>query len=287
MNVALWLFPIGTSYVLSRVIRQCVDAQKAIKASFLFFTLILLCALYLGASIYLMKPSFDSLVIAIWINLGALTLGLLPLFRAFIKSYLVEKSESVWVNKNLFNVGVIFLVFFNNFLVSLVLELTTGLKSFTLSTFIQIIKSMWFTVTMFFQISFTTVLLREELRKPVLYTALLQALSIALLPPLFKFLGEASILPEFTTIVASVLHIFRNKSETNEGIQFYFNTILLIFILVVTGSVFWEFTANATLLAFSVVLSGTIFLWLALYHREFVYFKRRFDFLTLRRFERS
>jgi hypothetical protein len=287
MSPTLWLFPIATSYVISRVIKRCVSTQKAVEASLLLFALVLLCAIYLGAAVYLAKPSFDSVVIAIWVNLGALTLGLLPLFRAFIRSYLVEKSESVRISKGLFYAAIISLVLFINFLVSLVLELITGLKSFTLTSFIEIVTSVWFIGAMSFQIVFTTLLFRGELRKPVFSATLLQALSIALSPTLLKFLGEVSVVPEFAIISISVLHIFRNKNETNEGIQFYFNTLLLAFILVATGSVFWEFTSNAVLLGFSIVFSGTLYLWLALYHREFVYFKRRFNFLPLRRFERS
>lgn len=275
-EVVLWPIAVGMVYVIALTIKWAVNAQRSLDASLVFFVLLMMAAMFGGVVIYFSSPGTGTLLIAAWLNLGLMSVGLIPVFVTFLSD--IEKGNQRFAplrNRRMFHVTVIALALVNEFLMGWGFNLiSAGRFGFTVGGLSDIISSYWFVVPMSLEMLLASLMLRKELNSPFLLLFVFQSALMFLSPPIVAnrtwisssiYAGAALM----TVFYVGVYHFLYTHKQVSIAVSNYVLMLLGIYSVMMAGLLFWQLDGSTAVFSLSIVLEMVVYFNAVLSHRDF------------------
>ncbi|PSN83215.1 hypothetical protein B9Q13_04045 [Candidatus Marsarchaeota G2 archaeon ECH_B_SAG-G16] len=256
----LWAIALSMVYIIARVLKWACSVRHTLSASLVVFVLSMMVAMFAGATIYLYNPSFSTLTVAAWLNLGVMSAALVPIFVSFVSRF-QEQSVKQLKNKSAFFALVIFLTLLNEFFMGWSFNLVfSPHPRITPEYLSSVVSSYWFVFPMSLEMALTTYFLRKNVPKSVLFVVAMQSAIMFFSPTalssrawgfLSAFVGSALMTILFAWVYA------RGFFETT--IQTYLFRLILIYLAMMLGLYIWGVNQNPSLFALSVILEMLLY----------------------------
>jgi polyferredoxin len=254
------------------LIRWAADARSSLRASAVLFLLIMMTSMLVGLAIYYLAPSTTSLVEGFWVASALMSVSVLTVFVAFLgeaRARTVQGDQ--YVSPPLrrvrsFVASIVALVFANELLMGWAFSAAAGTPiPGTGTAFLAgIVNSPWFLFTMSGEMLLSVVLLRDRLPRPLVITALFQAVIMFLSPPALAEGWWTSLAIYGGSVLMIVLFVYameflyRNR-ELPGGYATYLVVLLAIYGLMMAGVYVWQFYGDGAVFALSVIAEMILF----------------------------
>jgi polyferredoxin len=271
----LFLVPFAAAMaaVTAGLIAWSADATHPLRAAVFAFLLAMMAAMLAGAVVYFQDPGAPSLLLALWLSGGLMSVSVFPLFAVFVREArraAVPRAEPAgWASAPPGFVALIAaLVLGNEFLMGWAFSLAAGAAlpaAVPLVPFlVSVVLSPWFLFTMAAEMGLTVLLLRHRLPRPVLAIFLTQAAIMLLSPPALGTPGwtAISILGSSALMIGLFVYLFeflyRNR-QFSRSLSTYLVEVLAVYALMMGGLFVWQYFGDGTGFALAVVLEMVVY----------------------------
>jgi len=275
-EVVLWPIAFGMVYLIALTIKWAVNSQRLLDASLVFFVLLMMAAMFAGVVIYFSAPGTGTLLIAAWLNLGLMSVGLIPVFVTFLSD--IEKGNQRFAplrNRRMFHVSVIALALINEFLMGWGFNLVSvGRFSLSLGYLSDIVSSYWFVVPMSLEMLLASLMLRKELNSPFLILFVFQSVLMFISPPITAdrtwisstiYAGAALM----TIFYVGIYHFLYRNKQVSVAVSNYMLVLLAIYSIMMAGLLFWQLYGSTAVFSFSILFEMVLYFSTMLSHRDF------------------
>jgi polyferredoxin len=283
----LWALAASMALVTAWVLKYVANADRALDYAIALFVLAMMAAMFGGALIYLNKPGVNSLELAVWMNMGVMSVGSIPIFNIVIRTALDKPNQGVqyfsisqqrlWLVKAF----VITLVVLNESLMgwALLVASNTGLTVVQVGSSIEgafsnVTNSYWFLFSMSLEMGLSVYMLRKWFSKGVFAILVSQSLIMFLSPTAINsgVWHTASVWASSVAMIGLFVFIFeylyRHKS-LNLNVANYLLRLFFVYGAMMAGLFLWELTSNGFLFALSVIAEMGLYFELVLSHSRF------------------
>jgi polyferredoxin len=283
----LWALAASMALITAWVLKYVANADRALDYAVALFVLGMMAAMFGGALIYLNKPGVNSLELAVWMNMGVMSVGSIPIFNIVIRTALDKSGQETQVltisQRHLWLVkaSVILLVVLNESLMgwALLVASNTGLTvtqvgNDFVSAFSNITNSYWFLFSMSLEMGLSVYLLKRWFPKGVFVVLVSQSLMMFLSPTAINsgVWHTASVWGSSLLMIGLFIYIFeylyRHKS-LNLNVANYLLRLFIVYASMMAGLFLWELTGNGFLFALSVIAEMGLYFELVLNHSRF------------------
>ncbi|MGI0140868.1 MAG: 4Fe-4S binding protein, partial [Thermoplasmata archaeon] len=254
----LILLAIGMIVATAVLVKICAQSRSGPRAAGAVFLIVMMVAMLVGATIYLLNPGSAGLIDALWVSSLMMSLAVLPIFFQFLADARqrfdagADYSPPPYAPSVAFALVVLSLVIFGEFLMGFVLELASGTSVATLgagpygpiSLIANVVQSPWFIFTMAGEMALTVVLLRRELPGPLVALLSVQAAIMVLTPTaLADSTWQAlaiygSSIAMIAIFVLGMEYVYRNR-EILMPIAGYLLRLFAVYGLMMVGLFLW------------------------------------------------
>lgn len=280
----LWAIAVSTAYITAILAKKLTEAEGMMQFGYSFFLLTVLAGMPAAALGYLYVPNFIGAFWAVWINMGFMAVGLIPMIYGFMlglsdysganRYSKIRLGSWPWVRWS-----VIFLIILNEFMMGWAFLLINGAPLVTgqftllraLEGFGSIVSSSWFVFSMAIEMGVSLFLFRKSFPRTPFFILVLQALIMMLTPTAIENAAwqEAAIYGSSIamTILFIILfdYLYKNN-RLNAGFSNYIVALVGIYGLMMGGLFAWEITGDTVV--FSVAILSEMFLYFGMIIRD-------------------
>jgi len=263
------LMAVTTAYL----IKWAAEATTTLRAAVVIFLLLMMVAMVGGAAFYFADPGTASLVGALWLASGLMSVSVVIVFFAFLKEsgVLGERPPAAAspprVHTPLFVAAVVGLVVLDELLMGWTFTAASGAlppSAGALGLFTTAVNSPWFLFTMSGEMLLTAFLLRARLGRATLFVLVAQSVIMLLSPPALALSTWASLAVYASSALMIALFVFlmeylyRTRQLTT-GVSRYLVRLLWVYGLMMTGLFVWLYYGSGLVFALSVVAEMVLF----------------------------
>jgi len=275
MNFELIAIAIFMAIILAYSIKWFDEVQRALHYSIIIFILAMMASMFVGAVIYFLSPSFQTLWIAVGFNQLIMWIAAIPII-----SSLIGEEPNKKVNQKNYPL-LIFLVLINEFFMGWTFNLITQpisanlelMLSSPITLFSNVINSYWFIFIMGGEMLFTIYLLRKNTDKFFIILIAFQSVIMFLTPTAVNDSNWVYFSSILGSIVMSILfviifnYIFKNR-EINEKISSYLLILLSIYAIMMGGLFGWVINGNGLIVAITIIAEMSLYFYYLLKRNE-------------------
>jgi polyferredoxin len=272
--IVLWTLALAMAAITAFLLRWAAEARTRVAAAVVLFLLGMMSSMLLGAAAYLLDPTRDGLVIALWLTTALMSLSVFPVFYVIVR-HLPSPDGSrpapatPWSAGAGYLGGVLGLVLLNELLMGAVFSAAAGgglpaASAGFLGALAQTVNGPWFLFTMATEMALSAVLLRGRLPRPVVALFLAQALLMALSPPAFGVLGSGALVlvagaAAMTGIIVYLMEYLYRHRQMPVVLSRYVLALLAVYALMMAGLYLWLVDGSGLVFAVSVLLEMLLF----------------------------
>jgi hypothetical protein len=266
-------FAAAMAAVTAGLIAWSAEASNPLRAAVFAFLIAMMVAMLAGAVVYFLHPGSSSLLLALWLSGGLMSVSVFPLFAVFVREARRSAVAAADAPKPTgpprgFVPLVAALVLVNEFLMGWAFSLAAGWALPATSALVPflsaVVLSPWFLFTMSAEMALTAVLLRHRLPRPVLAIFVTQAAIMLLSPPA---LGTTtwtaiSVLGSSALMIGLFVYLFEflyRNHQFSGTLSTYLVELLAVYALMMGGLFVWQYYGDGTAFALAVVLEMVVF----------------------------
>jgi polyferredoxin len=272
--IVLWAVALGMAAVTAYLLRWAAEARTRVSAAVVLFLLGMMTAMLLGAGAYLLHPSREGVVVALWLTTALMSLSVFPVFYVLLRHLPSPDGTRAspatgWSAGAGYVGGVLALVLLNELLMGAVFTAAAGggfpaLASGWTGAIAQTVNGPWFLFTMATEMALSALLLRARLPGPVVILFLAQAALMALSPPGFGVLGSGTVVlasgaAGMTVIIVYLMEYLYRHRQLPVLLSRYLLALLGVYALMMAGLYLWLVNGWGVLFAASVLLEMGLF----------------------------
>lgn len=280
----LWAIAVGTAYVTAVLAKKLTEAEGLMQFGYSFFLLTVLAGMPAAALGYLYVPNFIGAFWAVWINMGFMTVGLIPMIYGFMLGFSdysganryskIRLGSWPWVRW-----CVIFLILLNEFMMGWAFLLVNGAAPVigqltlirALEGFGAIVSSSWFVFSMAIEMFVSLFIFRRNFPRVPFLILMIQAMIMMLTPTALSYPAWRELAIYGGSALMTVLfillfdYLYRNNI-LNIGFSKYIVALVGIYGVMMGGLFTWEITGDTVI--FSVAILSEMYLYFGMIIRD-------------------
>lgn len=251
-------------------------AHTGLRAAVVLFLLLMMTGMLVGAAIYFVSPSPNSLVVGLWVAAAVMSVAAILVFAQFIREAQASQTSAEeyqptpLLRIRSFQAAVVVAVIGNELLMGWTFQRAAGGAVWLGSAgvgglFANLLVSPWFVLPMAFEMACTLAWLRAEFPRPMIGLLAVQPIVMFASPPTFAGVGwvVSTAALSSAAMAAAVgyllLRLFRGDTVTRP-ILWYANGLYASFALMASGLAVWALTGQVLLYAIGVACQMAVFL---------------------------